>query len=145
MKYTSGKLGRVFVLRFEDGDVLLKELASFCARKKVRTAVCFFIGALKDGDLAAGPKKPVVPPEPNWVPFRGGWETMAIATVFTGRRGPQVHVHSSMGKKERVLTGCVRKDSNVFLVLEAVVFEITGVKASKDIDPRTGLNLLRVG
>lgn len=28
--------------------------------------------------------------------------------------------------------------------LMAVVFELKGIKASKDIDPRTGLNLLRI-
>ena len=50
-----------------------------------------------------------------------------------------------MGSKRRVLTGCVREAANTFLVLEAVVFELLGVKAAKDIDPATGLNLLRIG
>ena len=49
-----------------------------------------------------------------------------------------------MGKKKRVLTGCVRKDSKVFLVIEAIVFELKGVKATKEIDPATGLNLLKI-
>jgi uncharacterized protein len=145
MKSVPGKLGRVFILRFEDGDVVLKEIERFCRGKKIASAVCFFIGALKEGELAAGPKKPVIPPEPNWVSFRDGWEAMGIATVFPGKSGPQVHVHSSMGKAGRVLTGCVRKDSKVFLVLEAVLFEITGARVSKGIDPATGLNLLSVG
>ena len=47
-------------------------------------------------------------------------------------------------KKKKVFTGCIRKDSKVFLVIEAVVFELKGVKATKDIDPSTGLNLLQV-
>ena len=50
-----------------------------------------------------------------------------------------------MCSSRRVLTGCVREASNTFLVLEAVVFELLGVKAAKDIDPETGLNLLRIG
>ena len=50
-----------------------------------------------------------------------------------------------MGKRKDVLTGCVRRDSKVFLVIEAVVFELKGVKAAKDIDPATGLNLLQIG
>jgi predicted DNA-binding protein with PD1-like motif len=49
-----------------------------------------------------------------------------------------------MGKKNRVITGCVRKDSKVFLVLEAIIFELKGVKATKSIDPKTGLNLLKI-
>ncbi|MDP2941810.1 MAG: DNA-binding protein, partial [Candidatus Omnitrophota bacterium] len=65
-------------------------------------------------------------------------------TIFANKSGPQIHIHGSMGKKQRVLTGCVRGDSKVFLVIEAVVLELKGVKASKDIDPRTGLNLLRI-
>ena len=46
-----------------------------------------------------------------------------------------------MGKKLKTLTGCVRKKSRVFLVIEAVVFELKNIKASKDIDPETGLKL----
>jgi predicted DNA-binding protein with PD1-like motif len=49
-----------------------------------------------------------------------------------------------MGKRKDTLTGCVRKDTKVFLVIEAVVFELKGVKANKEIDPRTGLNLLKI-
>jgi predicted DNA-binding protein with PD1-like motif len=46
--------------------------------------------------------------------------------------------------KVKSLTGCVRGKSKVFLVIEAVVFELKGVKALKDIDPSTGLNLLNI-
>ena len=97
-----------------------------------------------------GPKKPVIPPEPNWRTFRDGWEVMGTGTIFTNKRrvnkaaGPQVHVHATMGKKNKMMTGCVRKDSKVFLVLEAVVFELKNVKATKDIDLKTGLNLLKI-
>lgn len=144
MKYTKGTIGRVFVLKFDDGDVMLKELDRFARREKLKAACMVFIGALKKGDIVTGPKKPVIPPDPNWVKFKDAWETMGIGTIFTNRKGPQIHIHSSMGKKKDVLTGCVRKDSCVFLVIEAIVFELKGVKASKDIDIRTGLNLLKV-
>ena len=103
-----------------------------------------FLGALKKGYLVTGPKKAVIPPEPNWVKFRDGWEVFGIGTIFTNKKGPQIHIHASLGKKNKVLTGCVRKDSKVFLVIEAVVFELKGVKATKDIDPATGLNLLKI-
>ena len=53
-------------------------------------------------------------------------------------------IHTAMGKKAKTLTGCVRKASKVFLVVEAVVFELKGVSATKSIDPKTGINLLRV-
>ncbi|MCX5693308.1 MAG: DUF296 domain-containing protein, partial [Candidatus Omnitrophica bacterium] len=64
--------------------------------------------------------------------------------IFTNKKGPQIHIHASLGKKKEVFTGCVRKDCKVFLVIEAVIFELKGVKAGKDIDPATGLNLLKI-
>ncbi|MDD5568300.1 MAG: DUF296 domain-containing protein [Candidatus Omnitrophica bacterium] len=144
MQYTQGSIGRIFLLKFEDDDILLDKLSEFLKKEKVKTAALVFIGALKKGDLVTGPRKPVIPPEPNQVYFSGGWEVMGIGTVFTNKKAPQIHIHSSMGKKQKTLTGCVRGKSRVFLVVEAMVFELKGVKATKDIDPRTGLNLLKI-
>jgi hypothetical protein len=144
MKYTKGAIGRVFVLKFDDGDVVLDRLGVFIKKERLKSAVMVFIGALKKGDLVTGPKKPVIPPVPNNVPFKDAWETLGIGTIFTNSKGPQMHIHGAMGKKLKTLTGCVRGKSEVFLVIEAVVFELKGVKATKDIDPATGLNLLRI-
>ncbi len=144
MKYTKGSIGRIFLLKFEDDDVLLDDLSVFAKKEKIKAATLFFIGALKKGDLVTGPKKPVIPPEANKVYFKDGWEVMGIGTIFTNKMGPQIHIHSSMGKKHKVLTGCVRGKSKVFLVIEAIVLELKGIKATKSIDPQTGLNLLRV-
>ena len=144
MQYTQGNIGRIFLLKFEDDDILLDKLAEFVKKEKLKAATLVFIGALKKGDLVTGPKKPVIPPEPNKVYFKDGWEVMGIGTIFTNTTGPQIHIHSSMGKKQKVLTGCVRGKSKVFLVIEAIVFELKGVKATKAIDPKTGLNLLKI-
>ena len=144
MKYTKGTIGRVFLLKFENDDVLIESLSGFVKQERIKAATMIFIGALRKGDLVTGPKKPVIPPEPNKVVFKDGWEVMGIGTIFTNSKGPQIHIHASMGKKNKVLTGCVRGKSKVFLVIEAVVLELKGIKASKDIDPKTGLNLLRI-
>lgn len=144
MKYTKGSIGRIFLLKFEDDDIVLEELDSFARHEKIKTATFIFLGALKKGHIVTGPKKPVIPPEPNWAKFKDGWEVLGIGTIFTNRKGPQIHIHTSMGKKNKVITGCVRRDSKVFLVVEAIVFELKGVKATKDIDPSTGLNLLKI-
>lgn len=132
-------------MKFDNEDVLIEELVRFAKKEKIKAATMVFIGALNRGDLVTGPKKPVIPPEPNKVYFKDGWEVMGIGTIFTNKLGPQIHIHASMGKKLKVLTGCVRGKSKVFLVIEAVVFELKGVKGSKAIDPKTGLNLLRIG
>lgn len=144
MNYTKGKIGRVFLLKFNDDDVLLDELDRFARKEKLKAASLVFLGALKKGDLVTGPKKPVIPPEPNWTNFKDAWEVMGIGTIFANRSGPQIHIHTSMGKSTKTLTGCVRKKSKVFLVIEAVVFELKGIKATKAIDPKTGLNLLKI-
>ena len=144
MKYTKGTIGRLFLLKFDDGDILLDEIDAFARREKLRAASITFIGALKKGDVVTGPKKSVIPPIPNWTHFEDGWEVMGIGTIVANSKGPQIHIHTAMGKKLKTLTGCVRKKTSVFLVLEALVLELKGVKASKEIDPKTGLNLLRV-
>ena len=144
MRYTKGSIGRIFLLKFEDDDIVLNELDKFARHEKLKAATFIFLGALKKGHVVTGPKKPVIPPEPNWTKFKDGWEVMGIGTIFTNKKGPQIHIHVSMGKKDKVITGCVRKDSKVFLVIEAVVFELKGVKATKARDPQTGLNLLKI-
>lgn len=144
MKYTKGTIGRVFLVRFEDEDILIEKLGVLARKEKIRAATLIFLGALKKGILVTGPKKPVIPPEPNMVGFKDGWEVMGIGTIFTNKSGPQIHIHSSMGKKNRVLTGCVRGESKVFLVIEAIIFELKGVKATKSPDPKTGMNLLKI-
>ena len=144
MRYTKGSIGRIFLLKFEDDDIVLNELDRLARREKLKAATFIFLGALKKGHIVTGPKKPIIPPEPNWKKFKDGWEVMGIGTIFTNKKGPQIHIHTSMGKKDKVITGCVRRDSKVFLVVEAVVFELKGVKATKAMDPQTGLNLLKI-
>ena len=144
MKYTRGTVGRIFLAKFDNHDILLDEISRLIKKEKVRAATMVFLGALRRGTLVTGPKKPVIPPQPNKVSFDGAWEVMGIGTVFVNAQGPQIHIHAAMGKKLKTLIGCVREKTNVFLVIEAVIFELKGVKASKQIDPKTGLNLLRI-
>ena len=122
MKYTKGKIKQVFLVKFENEDILAKELEKLVRKERIRCAVFVFLGALKQGNLVTGPKKAVIPPEPNWVAFKDGWEGLGLGTVFSNKSGPQIHIHSAMGKKNKTLTGCVRKDSKVFIVIEAVIF-----------------------
>ena len=144
MEYSKGTIGRIFLLKFDDNDIVLKELDRFARQERLKAATLIFLGALKKGHIVTGPKKPVIPPEPNWTRFKDGWEVMGIGTIIANKNGPQIHIHTSMGKKNKVITGCVRKDSKVFLVVEAIVFELKGIKAAKELDPETGLNLLKI-
>lgn len=131
-------------MKFDNDDLFLDEISRLARKERIRSAVFVFLGALKKGDLVTGPKKPVIPPEPNWTSFKGAWEALGIGTIFTNKSGPQIHIHTSMGSRTKSLTGCVRKKSKIFLVVEAVVYELKSIKATKDIDPETGLNLLKI-
>lgn len=57
MRYTKGSVGRVFLLKFSDDDVLLDELDKLARKERIRAATLMFIGALKKGDLVTGPQK----------------------------------------------------------------------------------------
>lgn len=144
MKYARGNIGRVFLLKFENNDIFINELDKLARKEKIKAATLVFLGAFRQGDIVTGPKKPVIPPNPNWRSFKDGWEVMGIGSIFTNKSGPQIHIHTAMGKKSKTIVGCVRKDTSVFLVIEAVVFELKGVLATKEIDLKTGLNLLRI-
>ena len=90
MEYTTGKIGRVFLVKFKDDDILIDELSRFAKKERIKAATFVFIGALKKGDMVTGPKKPVIPPEPNWVSFKNAWEVMGIGTIFTNKSGRAV-------------------------------------------------------
>ena len=146
MKYSEGNTGRVFVLKFDNDDDLNAELEKFAVKEKIKTAFFIFLGGIKSGKIVAGPKKAVMPPVPAWVSFDSGWEVFGTGSVFTDEdKKPCVHIHTAMGKSKKTLTGCVRKDSRVFGAVEAVLYEVKGAKASKGIDPATGLKMLKIG
>lgn len=144
MRYQKGHLGRTFLLRFEDNDDLLSELEKLVKKERISAATIIFFGALRKGNLVAGPKKVKFPSKPSKVTFKDGWEIVGMGTVFPIVSGSEVHLHAAMGRKTKTLTGCLRKDSKVFLVVEAVVFELKGIRAAREVDPKSGIHLLNL-
>ena len=143
MEYSEGRLGRVFVIRLEDGEDLISSLDRFLAEKEVASGTILFLGALRRGRLITGPREPTIPPTSPFVEdLEGGWETFGVATIYPGGEGePRVHIHASVGRSDKVLTGCLRERADVYLVVEAVVFEILGIGARRLLDERSGLLL----
>ncbi len=144
MKYTAGKIGRVFTLKFDNNDDFNIEILNFVKKEKISTAFFVFLGALKEGKIVAGPVKPVIPPDPKWLSFKDAWEVFGTGSVFSGAQGPQVHIHTSMGKGGKTMTGCVRKDTKIFITIEAMLIELKGMKAMKEMDAETGVNMLKI-
>jgi hypothetical protein len=145
MKYSEGKIGRTFVLKFEHGDDLLSELKKFVVEKKIRAGIVHFIGALNSAEIVVGPKKNVLPPDAVWKKFADGREMVGTGTIFWKGGEPGIHVHSAIGRGDKVNVGCLRKMAKVYLVVEAVVVEITGTDARRENDLKTGLELLEMG
>jgi len=143
MQYTKGQIKRVILARFDDGDVLLDELKKLAKKELISAGVLVLIGALREGHVVTGPKRPKIPPKPHWETFKDAWEVVGIGTIFKGQKGPEIHIHGTLGKGKKTLSGCIRKDSKVFLLIEAIIFELKGIKARKNLDPKTGLKLLK--
>jgi predicted DNA-binding protein with PD1-like motif len=84
---------------------------------------------------------PVIPPTPHFEGFEGGWEVFGMATIYPSTEGPKLHMHSALGRGLHSMTGCIRERAEVYLVVEAVLFEFSGLNARRAWDGKTGLHL----
>ncbi len=142
MKYKQGSFGRVFVLRFDDQDDLLKEIKSVAVTEAIKVGTVMLLGGLRQVGVVSGPKEPVIPPDPQWVNVSDGREVLGFGTLFWKGEEPIIHLHGAVGRNRETITGCIRRDSSVYLVIEAVITEILGIDASKILDAKTGLVML---
>lgn len=141
VQYTPARMGRIFVARVDHGEDLLDGMREILVREGVSHAVMLFLGALREGAIVTGPEEPVVPPVPHFVHFGGGWEVVGMATAYPGEDGPAIHVHGSVGRGDRSLTGCLRGRGETYLVAEVVIFELTDLPVRRTLDAKTGLVL----
>jgi len=143
MQYSQGGLGRVFVVRIEDGEDLIQSIQRFVKEKRVQSGMILFLGALREGKFITAPKEPTIPPGAPFVEeAKEAWETFGIGTVYPNEGDPQVHIHASAGRKDEVITGCLREKSKTYLIIEAIILEFVGLGAERAFDEKTGLTLL---
>ena len=147
MQYTEGKLGRILVVRLHDGDHLPDVLESFAAQKNVSSALCFFLGGVKDkGKVVVGPSDgDVTPPNPVVKLLSGVHEVCGTGTVFSDEAGkPKLHMHASFGRGDNTITGCIRMGIDVWQIGEIVILELTDVAAHREKDMKTGFEFLEI-
>ena len=147
MQFSEAKLGRAFVLRLHDGDRLPDVIEKFAADNKVPSAICFFLGGAKENSrVVVGPKDCYkFPPEPMVTLLEGIHEACGVGTIFTNETGkPKLHMHTSFGRSENTITGCVRMGVEVWQVGEVVILELTGANAYRARDTQTGFDFLEV-
>ncbi len=148
MRYAEAELGRVLVVRLEDGDVV-HEAIERAAREAgiVRAAVMLLGGADAGSRVVVGPQDgraaEIVPLE--WV-LSDVHEVAGVGTVFPDDAGkPVLHLHAAFGRDAQVTAGCVRLGVATWVIGEAVLFELRGTRAARRRDPATGLELLDLG
>ncbi len=147
MKYTEASLGRIFILRLEHGDMLPQAIEKFAQKKRISSALAFFIGgADKDSKVVVGPEvgcaeKPI----PVIKKLLDASDAMGVGTIFTNEeQKPKLHLHSSFGHKLETLTGCTRCGIKIWHIGEVVIIELTDNPALRKIEPQTGFELLEL-
>lgn len=142
MQYSEGRIGRVFVVRIDDGEDFLAAVTEFVAKKEIRTGTILFLGALREARMVTGPEEPVYPPEPHFVMFDDGWEMVGIGSISSGKdKSPAIHFHAAVGKAGHALAGCLRETATTYIVAEAIVLEILGPDIRRMFDEKTKVNL----
>jgi len=146
MKASEGHIGRVFVLRLEDGDVVPDCIERFAAEKAISVGQVVLVGGIGGGQVVVGPKDSnEMPPEPVLLPVDGAHEVVGVGIIAPDKDGkPTLHIHASLGRSDKVLTGCLRPGVTTWLVGEAVIYEILGAKAARLPDPKSGFDLMEM-
>jgi uncharacterized protein len=142
MDYRSGSIGRVLTIRFDHGDDFLNGLKEILLKEEIETGWFQILGAVRHADVVIGPEEPVMPPIPVWTKVDEAREAIGTGSVYMDGEEPIIHLHAALGYHGETLTACVRKNTEVYLVLEVLLFEITGIDASRPWWDKGGFNRL---
>ena len=146
MKASEGQVGRVFVIRLEDGDVVPSCIERFAEEKGVSVGHVILVGGIGGGEVVVGPKRSEEkPPQPMLLPIDGAHEVVGVGVIAPDENGkPVLHIHAALGRSGQTMTGCLRPGVTTWLVGEAILFEIVGAKAARVRDEESGFDLLDV-
>ena len=144
MKACEGKIGRVFVIRLEDGDVVPDCIEQFAAEHGVAVGQAILIGGIGKGEVVVGPRdSEAMPPEPMFLPLDGAHEVAGVGVLAPGEDGkPVLHIHAALGRSGKTTTGCLRPGVKTWLVGECILYEILGTAARRVKDSANGFALL---
>lgn len=146
MKAAEGKIGRIFVIRLEDGDMLPGCIEIFARKKKIKNGFVLLVGGVGKGQIVVGPRySDEMPPDPVLLPIDGAHEVVAVGVLAPDEKDKAVlHIHGALGRAGQTKTGCLRPGVSTWLVGEAILYEITGVNAKRIPDKRSGFSLLEI-
>ena len=146
MKAREGKIGRVFVIRLEDGDVVPDCIEQFAAENGISVGQVVLVGGIGGGEIVVGPRRSdVMPPEAMLLPVDGAHEVAGVGVLAPDEEGkPVLHIHGALGRSGKTMTGCLRPGVITWLVGEAVIYEILGIPAARMPDEASGFSLLEL-
>lgn len=146
MKASEGRIGRVFVIRLEDGDAVPDAIERFAAERGVVVGQVILVGGIGGGQVVVGPRRTdETPPEPMLLPVDGAHEVAGVGILAPGADGKShLHIHAALGRSGQTLTGCLRYGVKTWLTGEAVLYEILGADVKRVVDPSCGFELLQV-
>jgi predicted DNA-binding protein with PD1-like motif len=144
MKTCDGRIGRVFVIRLEDGDVVPECIERFAEDRGVSAGQAILVGGIGGGDVVVGPRRSGErPPEPMLLPIDGAHEVVGVGVLAPGEDGrPTLHIHAALGRAGRTMTGCLRHGVTTWLVGEVILYEILDAKVMRVKDEQSGFELL---
>ena len=146
MQAAEGKMGRVFVIRLEEGDLLPASIEKFAEEKKIKNGFVLLVGGIGSGQVVVGPRvSDQMPPDAMLLPIDGAHEVAGVGVLAPGPDGAvKMHMHAALGRSGKTTTGCIRPGVKTWLVAEAIVYEITGIDATRILDTKSGFALLQV-
>ena len=146
MEASEGRVGRVFVIRLEHGDIIPDCIEKFAEERKILVGQVIMIGGIGEGQVVVGPQRSnEMPPEPMLIPVDGAHELLGLGVIAPDKTGkPVLHVHGSLGRSGRATTGCLRPGVATWTVGEVIICEILGATAFRDLDEKTKFELLQV-
>jgi len=144
MKACQGQMGRVFVIRLEDGDVIPECIERFAEENGVSVGQVILVGGIGDGEVVVGPQSSdEMPPQPMLLPIDGAHEVLAAGILAPDEdEKPILHIHGALGRSGQTMTGCLRHGVTTWLVVEAILYEILGVKSTRVMDKESNFPLL---
>jgi len=142
MDYRTGSIGRVLMIRLDHGDDLLENLKEIVVKETIKSAWFQILGGIRQAGVVTGPKQPIMPPEPVWRDVDEAREVVGSGSIFMDGEEPRIHLHAAMGHHGDTLTACIRKHTKVYLILEVILFELSGIDAGRPWYEQGGFNRL---
>lgn len=142
MQYVEGCQGRVFVVKLDHQDDLKKSLEDIVSKENIIFGCIHCMGAIKKSKVVVGPESESLPPKPVYESLSNPHEVVAFGTIAWSNEKPHIHMHAVLSNNNHTVIGCIREFSEIFIVMEVIIYEIINVKATRRKDEKVGLTLL---